>query len=54
VPSFAGQIHNGPALLATLQALHREFRKFAAMKAATKEDGQNRSITFPGKSLAIG
>jgi hypothetical protein len=54
VPSFADQIHDGPALLATLQALQGQFSKLAAAQPATEQDGQNRSIPFSRKSLAVG
>jgi hypothetical protein len=53
VPSFADQIHDGPALLATLQASQGQFCKLAA-QPATEQDGQNRSIPFSRKSLAVG
>ena len=54
VPSLANEIDDGPALLATLQALQRQFRKLAAAQSATEQDGQHRSITLSRKSLAIG
>ena len=54
VPSFADQIHDGPALLATLQALQGQFCKLAAAQPATEQSGQNRSIAFSSKSLVIG
>ena len=54
LPSFADQVHNGPALLATLQALQGKFHKLAATQPATERDGQNRSIPFSSKRMAIG
>jgi hypothetical protein len=52
--SFANQVHNGPALLATLQALQAKFRKLAAAQPATEQDGQNRPIPFSSQSLVVG
>jgi hypothetical protein len=54
VTSVANEIDDGPALLATLQALHRQFNKLAAAQTATKQVGQDRPIAFSGKSLSIG
>jgi hypothetical protein len=54
MPSLAYKIHDGPALLATLQALQHQFRELAAAQPATKQDGQNRSIPLSGESLGVG
>jgi hypothetical protein len=54
VPSFANEIHDGPALLATLQALQRQFCQLAAAQSATEQYGQYSLITVPRKSFAIG
>src|SRR5216683_811857 len=54
VPSLANEIDDRPALLPTLQALQRQFRKLAAAQSATEQDGQDRSITLSGQSLSIG
>ena len=36
VPSLADQINDGPALLAALKALQRQFREFATTQPATE------------------
>jgi len=54
VPSFADQVDDGPALLATLQAFQGKFGKFVAPEPATEQDGQNISIPFSSKSSGVG
>ena len=54
MPSLANQINDGPALLAALKAVQRQFRELAAAQTATEQDGQDGSITLSGQSLSIG
>ena len=51
MPSLANEIDDRPALLPTLQALQRQFRKLATAQTATEQDGP---ITLSGQSLSIG
>jgi len=54
MPSLANEIDDSPALLPTLQAFQRQFRKLATPQTTSEQDGQNRSITLSGQSLSIG
>jgi len=54
VPSLANEIDDSPALLPTLQALQRKFRKLTPAQTTPEQDGQDRSITLSGQSLSIG
>jgi hypothetical protein len=51
---LADQIYTGPALLAALQALQRQFREFATTEPTAEQDRQNGSVTLSCKSLGIG
>jgi hypothetical protein len=54
VPSLTNEIDDRPALLPTLQAIQRKFRKLAPAQTTPEQDGQDRSITLSGQSLSIG
>jgi len=47
VPSLANETYDSPALLPTLQALQRQFRRLVEAQIATEQDGQDRAVSRP-------